>query len=108
MVSGDPHRVALYSGWDDVVMLGAGAVVARSLSSEGHGNWILLTIAVILRASFTMGGSGGGIAYNREEMGDVLFIVAKVARWLNIDAEEALREANRKFRRRFQKQFPAL
>ncbi|HBE28578.1 MAG TPA: nucleoside triphosphate pyrophosphohydrolase, partial [Ktedonobacter sp.] len=41
--------------------------------------------------------------HKREEMGDVLFIVAKVARWLNIDAEEALREANRKFRRRFQK-----
>jgi uncharacterized membrane protein YccC len=30
----------------------AGAIVARSLSSVGHGNWILLTIAVILRASY--------------------------------------------------------
>jgi uncharacterized membrane protein YccC len=29
-----------------------GAIVARSLSSVGHGNWILLTIAVILRASY--------------------------------------------------------
>src|SRR5713226_8211373 len=37
-----------------------------------------------------------------EEMGDVLFMVAKAARWLNIDAEEALRLANRKVRRRFQ------
>jgi tetrapyrrole methylase family protein / MazG family protein len=37
-----------------------------------------------------------------DEMGDLLFIVAKVARWLNIDAEEALRHANRKFRRRFE------
>lgn len=37
----------------------------------------------------------------REEMGDVLFIVAKIARMLNIDAEEALRQANRKFRQRF-------
>jgi len=37
-----------------------------------------------------------------DEMGDVLFIVAKVARMLNIDAEAALRQANRKFRRRFQ------
>ena len=35
-------------------------------------------------------------------MGDVLYMVAKVARWLNIDAEEALRSANRKFRQRFQ------
>ena len=38
----------------------------------------------------------------REEMGDLLFILAKVARWLHIDAEEALRSANRKFRQRFQ------
>ncbi len=38
----------------------------------------------------------------REEMGDILFIVAKIARWLHIDAEEALRYANRKFRQRFQ------
>lgn len=38
----------------------------------------------------------------REETGDLLFMVAKLARFLNIDAEEALRSANRKFRRRFQ------
>jgi tetrapyrrole methylase family protein/MazG family protein len=37
-----------------------------------------------------------------EEMGDVLFMVARVARELNIDAEEALRSANSKFRQRFQ------
>jgi len=37
-----------------------------------------------------------------EEMGDVIFMVAKAARWLNIDAEEALRQANHKFRKRFQ------
>jgi len=36
-----------------------------------------------------------------EEMGDVLFMVARIARELDIDAEEALRSANRKFRRRF-------
>src|SRR3989440_3902594 len=41
--------------------------------------------------------------HQREEMGDVLFIVAKAALWLDIDAEEALRRANRKFRQRFQK-----
>jgi tetrapyrrole methylase family protein/MazG family protein len=35
-------------------------------------------------------------------MGDVLFITARLARSLNIDAEAALRYANRKFRRRFQ------
>jgi tetrapyrrole methylase family protein/MazG family protein len=38
----------------------------------------------------------------REEMGDVLFMVARVARELHVDAEEALRLANRKFRQRFQ------
>jgi tetrapyrrole methylase family protein/MazG family protein len=38
----------------------------------------------------------------REELGDILFIVAKLARWLKVDAEEALRQTNRKFRKRFQ------
>ncbi|HVB71970.1 MAG TPA: nucleoside triphosphate pyrophosphohydrolase [Ktedonobacteraceae bacterium] len=37
-----------------------------------------------------------------EEMGDVLYMVARVARELHIDAEQALRHANRKFKRRFQ------
>lgn len=37
-----------------------------------------------------------------EEMGDVLFMVARLARQLHIDAEQALRAANRKFLRRFQ------
>ncbi len=37
-----------------------------------------------------------------EEMGDLLFMMAGVARWLHIDAEAALRQANRKFRQRFQ------
>ncbi|GCE18286.1 nucleoside triphosphate pyrophosphohydrolase [Dictyobacter kobayashii] len=37
-----------------------------------------------------------------EELGDVLFMVAKLGRFLKIDAEEALRQANRKFRLRFQ------
>ena len=32
MVSGDPHRVALYSGWDDVAMLGGGAVLVATVS----------------------------------------------------------------------------
>src|SRR6266852_2577741 len=39
----------------------------------------------------------------REEMGDVLFMVARAARELQVDSEEALRLANRKFRQRFQK-----
>jgi tetrapyrrole methylase family protein / MazG family protein len=37
-----------------------------------------------------------------EEIGDLLFMVAKLATFLNLDAEEALRKSNRKFRQRFQ------
>ncbi|GAC1553411.1 MAG: nucleoside triphosphate pyrophosphohydrolase [Herpetosiphon sp.] len=37
----------------------------------------------------------------QEELGDLLFAVGNVARWLHIDGETALREANAKFRRRF-------
>lgn len=36
-----------------------------------------------------------------EEMGDVLFVVANLARKLKVDPEEALRRANAKFTRRF-------
>lgn len=35
------------------------------------------------------------------ELGDLLFVVANLAKWLDIDAESALREANLKFIRRF-------
>lgn len=37
----------------------------------------------------------------QEEIGDFLFSVAQLARHLNIDPEEALRDANKKFLRRF-------
>ncbi len=40
-------------------------------------------------------------AHVAEEFGDVLFVLANLARWLDLDAETALREANTKFRRRF-------
>ncbi len=36
-----------------------------------------------------------------EEFGDLLFVLARLASWLQVDAETALREANAKFRRRF-------
>ena len=37
----------------------------------------------------------------REELGDVLFMIVSLARYLELDAEEALRLANGKFYRRF-------
>ncbi|MBN1483206.1 MAG: nucleoside triphosphate pyrophosphohydrolase [Chloroflexia bacterium] len=36
-----------------------------------------------------------------EELGDVLFVLVNLARWLDIEAEDALRATNKKFRRRF-------
>ncbi|MCH7989061.1 MAG: nucleoside triphosphate pyrophosphohydrolase [Planctomycetes bacterium] len=38
----------------------------------------------------------------KQEIGDVLFVVANIARRWGVNPEEALRESNRKFRRRFQ------
>ncbi|MBP6015363.1 MAG: nucleoside triphosphate pyrophosphohydrolase [Candidatus Promineofilum sp.] len=38
----------------------------------------------------------------RLELGDVLFVLAHLAQWLDIEAESALREANDRFTRRFQ------
>ena len=40
--------------------------------------------------------------HRREELGDLLYTVVLLALWHEIDAEEALRHANRKFRHRFQ------
>ncbi|MCB0406940.1 MAG: nucleoside triphosphate pyrophosphohydrolase [Bdellovibrionales bacterium] len=39
----------------------------------------------------------------QEELGDILFSVAQVARHLDIDPEQALRKTNKKFETRFQK-----
>lgn len=37
----------------------------------------------------------------RKELGDVLFSIVNLARWMDIEAESALRETNAKFKRRF-------
>ena len=41
------------------------------------------------------------MAKAREEMGDLLFVVANLARKLEVEPEDALRTANAKFVRRF-------
>jgi MazG family protein len=45
--------------------------------------------------------ASGNAAHVAEEMGDVLFVVANLARKLGVDPEEALRQTNAKFERRF-------
>lgn len=42
-------------------------------------------------------------AARRREAGDLLFAIVNALRWLKIDAEEALRQANRRFCRRFER-----
>ena len=44
----------------------------------------------------------------KDELGDLLFITASLCRHFGIDAEDALRQGNRKFERRFRSMEPAL
>jgi tetrapyrrole methylase family protein/MazG family protein/ATP diphosphatase len=45
--------------------------------------------------------AAGDVEKARQEMGDVLFVVANLARALDVDPEDALRATNAKFTRRF-------
>jgi ATP diphosphatase len=45
--------------------------------------------------------AAGERAHIREEIGDLLFVAVNLARHLEVDAESALRDSNRKFTRRF-------
>jgi MazG family protein len=46
--------------------------------------------------------ASGDNAHVHEEIGDLLFTIANIARKVNVNAEEALQSANRKFMSRFQ------
>lgn len=52
-------------------------------------------------AELTAAVAAGDATHSAEELGDLLFVVTRLADWLQIDAELALRDANAKFRRRF-------
>jgi uncharacterized protein YabN with tetrapyrrole methylase and pyrophosphatase domain len=43
-----------------------------------------------------------------DEIGDMLFVVVNIARFLKIDSESALKRSNRKFKLRFQSMEAAL
>ncbi len=45
--------------------------------------------------------SGGSRLEQEQELGDLLFVITNLARFLKIDAEQALRGSNAKFRKRF-------
>lgn len=45
--------------------------------------------------------TAGDPSHTAEELGDTLFVLTRLADWLGLDAETALREASARFRRRF-------
>ena len=46
--------------------------------------------------------AGGDAASIEDEIGDLLFTIANIARKVSVNAEEALQSTNRKFQRRFE------
>jgi MazG family protein len=52
-------------------------------------------------AEFDIARGNGSAAEMEDEMGDLLFVLVNLARFVKVDPEQALRKANAKFRRRF-------
>jgi MazG family protein len=55
-----------------------------------------------LKEVIAAGGDEGQRERLEDEIGDVLFVIVNIARYLKIDSESALKRANRKFKTRFQ------
>jgi len=55
-----------------------------------------------LKAVIATGGDGDRRERLEDEIGDMLFVIVNIARYLKIDSESALKRANRKFKSRFQ------
>ncbi|HYR41756.1 MAG TPA: nucleoside triphosphate pyrophosphohydrolase [Terriglobia bacterium] len=55
-----------------------------------------------LKDVISAGGDGGRRERLEDEIGDMLFVIVNIARYLKIDSESALKRANRKFKSRFQ------
>ncbi len=63
----DKFRIAM----DEIGLATPKAFIAHSLEEAWQGQ-AQIGFPIIIRPSFTMGGSGGGIAYNREEFEDII------------------------------------
>lgn len=93
---------------DDVPL--ALPALSRAVKLQGHAarvgfDWPNLG-SVLLKMSEELGELeqavlSGDQAHTTEEFGDLMFVMANVARHMKIDPEEALRQGNAKFTRRF-------
>lgn len=63
--------------------------------------WQIDSVIDKVREEFDEVLSANDDAHRAEEMGDLLFVIVNWARWLKIEPEAALRQANAKFYRRF-------
>ncbi|MEP7292700.1 MAG: nucleoside triphosphate pyrophosphohydrolase [Chloroflexota bacterium] len=70
-------------------------------AKAGFDWWQIDSVIDKVREEFDEVLSASDDAHRAEEMGDLLFVIVNWARWLKIEPETALRQANAKFYRRF-------